>query len=91
LGSVPSVPALLSKATLESTLAGVVAAIFCYSTLISPVTLAALAMRRRMPDAWFSSSIVLYATGIVLAASLAIAGVVYRIVYKQTGGTVPRP
>lgn len=78
------------KVILESALAGIVAAIFCYSNLIPPATLASLAIRRRMPDAWFSSSITWYAAGAVLIASVAIAAVVYRIVYKQIGGTVPR-
>jgi hypothetical protein len=62
------------KAIFESALAGVVAAIFSYSALISPATHAAIDMRRRMPDAWFSSSIVWYATAVVLGISLVVAG-----------------
>ena len=79
------------KAIFESVLAGIVAAIVSYFVLISPATLAALAIRRRLPDAWFSSAIVWYATAGVLVASLAIAGVVCRVVYKQTAGPAPRP
>jgi hypothetical protein len=79
------------KAIFASALAGIVAAIFSYSVLISPATLAALAIRRKMPDSWFSSAIVWYATAVVLVISVAIAGVVHRIVYKQTGGAAARP
>jgi hypothetical protein len=77
------------KAIFESVLAGIVAAIFSYLALISPATHAAIDIRRRMPDAWFSSSIVWYATAVVLGISLVIAGIVYRIVYRQAAG--PRP
>jgi len=54
----------------------------CYFSLISPATHAALALRRSMPDAWFSSSVTWYALGAVLLASAAIAVVVSRKVYK---------
>lgn len=73
------------KAVVESTLAGIVVAVFSYFTLISPATLAALAVRRRMPAAWFSSSIVWYATGAVLIISFAIAAVACRMVYRHIG------
>jgi len=72
------------KATFESVLAAIAAAIFSYIILNTPATLAAFAIRRRMPDAWFSSSIVWYATAVVLTTSVTIAAVVFRIVYKQT-------
>jgi hypothetical protein len=77
------------KAIVESAVAGIVAAIFSYLALISPAIHAAIDVRRRMPEAWFSSSIVWYATAVVLGISLVIAGAVYRIVYRQTAG--PRP
>ena len=70
------------KKILRSTLAGVVTAMTCYFSLISPATHAALALRRSMPDAWFSSSVTWYALGAVLLASAAIAVVVSRKVYK---------
>ena len=38
------------KVLVEGILAGVVSAIFCYWALISPATLAAIAIRRKMPD-----------------------------------------
>jgi preprotein translocase subunit SecY len=74
------------KAIFEGAVAAFFAAIFSYFVFTSPATMAALAIRRRMPDAWFSSSIVLYATAVVFIASMAMAIMVFRIVYKQTRG-----
>jgi hypothetical protein len=71
------------KAIFEGALAAIVVTVFSYRFLRVPATLAALAIERRMPDAWFSSSIVFYASAAVLVASVAIAGVVFRIVYKH--------
>ena len=71
------------KAALEGILAGVVSAIFSYHVLVSPATVAAIAIRRKMPDAWFSGLIVWYATFAVIGVSIVIAGVTCRIVYKH--------
>jgi hypothetical protein len=79
-----------SKAILQSALAGIVAAALSYSVLITPAELAALAIRRRIPDAWFSSSVLWYATAIVLGISVVTASVAFRIVYKRAAGTAPR-
>lgn len=78
------------KAILEGILAGAISAIFAYFVLISPATVAAIAIRRRMPDAWFSGLITWYAGFAVLAASMITAGVAYRIVYKHVGRSTPR-
>jgi len=78
------------KAVVEGILAGVISAIFCYGALISPATVAAIAIRRKMPDAWFSSSIVWYATSAVIGVSLAVAGIACRMIYKHVAGSIPR-
>jgi len=81
-----------SKAIFQSALAGIVVAAVSYSALITPAELGALAIRRRIPDAWLSSSILWYATAVVLVISLAIAVAVCRTVYKLIrggGGAVP--
>jgi len=72
-----------TKGLVEGILAGAVSAIFCYSALISPATVAALAIRRKMPEAWFSSSIISYAMLAVIGISMVLAGVVCRIIYKH--------
>ena len=77
------------KAIFEGSLAGVISAILSYSALISPATVAAIAIRRKMPDAWFSGLIVWYATFVVIGVSIVIAGVGYRIVYKHVVGSAP--
>jgi uncharacterized membrane protein YhaH (DUF805 family) len=71
------------KPIVEGVLAGIVLAVFCYLALISPATLAAIAVRRRMPDAWFSGLITWYATFAVIGVSIAVAGVACRMVYKH--------
>ena len=72
-----------TKAILESTLVGVILAIMCYFVLISPATAAALAIRGKMPDAWFSGLIVWYATFFVIGVSIVIASIAWRMVYKH--------
>jgi hypothetical protein len=79
------------KAVFESILAGVVAAILCYSLLISPATVAAIAIRLKMPDAWFSGLIVWYATFVVIGVSIIIALVACRMVYKHVLRTISKP
>jgi NhaP-type Na+/H+ or K+/H+ antiporter len=78
------------KAIFEGILAGVISAIVSYYALISPATVAAIAMRRKMPDAWFSGLIVWYATFIVIGVSIVIAGVACRMVYKHIAESAPR-
>jgi predicted phage tail protein len=72
-----------TKALVEGILAGVVSAIFCYWALITPATFAALAIRRRMPDAWFSGLITWYAMFAVIGISMVVAGVACRMIYKH--------
>ena len=71
------------KIIFKSALAGMAAAIVTCFVLNAPVTRAALNVRQRMPEAWFSSSIVLYAMAVVLICSIAIGSVVFGIAYKR--------
>jgi hypothetical protein len=72
-----------TKALVEGILAGAVSAIFCYWALISPATLAAIAIRRKMPDAWFSGLITWYAMFAVIVVSIVVAGIACRMIYKH--------
>ena len=74
----------------EVILFGVMVATLSYLALISPATLAALAIRRKMPDASFSGLIVLYATFIVIGLSIVIAGFACRMVCKDVAGAAPK-
>ena len=74
-----------AKRFFQTVLAGIVSAIFSYYALSSPAIRIALIIRRRMPDAWFESSILWCAEGVALGFSLVIAGIVCRIVYKHAG------
>ena len=78
------------KAILEGIFVGVISAILSYYALISPATVAAIAMRRKMPDAWFSGLIVWYATFIVILVSIVVAGVASRVVYRHVADSAPR-
>jgi predicted phage tail protein len=75
-----------TKAVFESILAGVVLAIFSYAALISRATLAAIAIRHKMPDAWFAGLITWYAMFVVLGVSLVVGGVTCRFVHKHQAG-----
>ena len=77
------------KAVLEGILAGQISAGLSYSALISGATVTAIAMRRKLPDAWFSGLIVWYATFIVILVSIVIAAVAYRVVYKYAAESAP--
>jgi NhaP-type Na+/H+ or K+/H+ antiporter len=77
------------KAVLEGILAGLISAVLSYTALISRATVIAIAMRRKMPDAWFSASIVWYATFMVILVSIVIAAVAYRVVYKYAAESTP--
>jgi len=70
------------KAALEGILAGIISSVLSYSAIISRASVTAIAMRRKMPDAWFSGSIVWYATFIVILVSIVVGAVAYRVVYK---------
>ena len=74
------------KALVEGILTGIVLAIFCYWVLISPATLAAIAVERRMPDTWFSGLLTWYAMFAVIGVSIVVAGVACRMVYKHASG-----
>ena len=78
------------KAILEATLAGAISAIFCYGALISPATFAAIAIRRKMPGAWFAGLIEWYAIFAVIGVSMAVAGVACRMIYKHVAGSSPK-
>lgn len=77
------------KAIFEGILAGIISAILSYYVLISRATIAAIMIRRKMPDAWFSGLIVWYATFVVIGISIVIAGVACRMVYKHVTGSRP--
>ena len=74
----------------EGILLGVIVAMLSYLVLIFPATIAALAIHRKMPDAWFSSSIVWYAKFIAIGLSIVIAGLACRMVYKDIPGAAPK-
>jgi hypothetical protein len=67
------------KAVFEGILAGLISGVLSYSAFISRATFTAIAMRAKMPDAWFPGLIVWYATSIVILVSIAIAEVAYRV------------
>jgi hypothetical protein len=75
------------KALFESALTGVVTALLSYYVLITPATLAALRLRRKMPDASLSSMITWYAAFGVIGVSLVLAGVACRLVYRHVAGS----
>jgi hypothetical protein len=77
-----------TRAVFESILAGVVLPIFSYAALLSPATLAAIAIGHKMPDAWFAGLITWHARFVVLGVSLVVAGVTGRFVYKQRAGSM---
>jgi cell division protein FtsX len=72
------------KYVFESILAGTIAAIFSYAALVRPLTLAALKLRNKTPEAWFASSIVLYADILVVMISIAVALSAFFKVYRHT-------
>jgi hypothetical protein len=71
-------------AVFAAIVAGIVSAIVSYSALISRGTLAAVAIRRKFPNAWFSGSITWYAAFVVIGVSLGIAGAAFWMVYKHS-------
>jgi len=78
------------KAVLESIAVGVILAILSYRELKVPAYLAAVALRRKMPDAWFSGLITWYVLIVVIGISMVLAGVACRMVYKHVAGSTPR-
>jgi hypothetical protein len=79
-----------TKAIFEGILAGIISAVVSYRVLISPAILAAITVRRKMPDAWFSGLIEWYATFVVIGVSIVIAGVACRTVYKHVAESASR-
>ena len=71
------------RAFVEGLLAGLISAILCYRALISPAILTALAIRRKMPHAWFSGLVTWYATLPVIGVSIAVAAVAFRKIYEH--------
>ena len=78
------------KAVFEGILAGVVLGILSYFVFVSPATVAAIAIRHKMPDAWFSGLVVWYATFVVIGVSIVIAGVACWMVYKRVLRSTPK-
>lgn len=74
------------KTIAESALAGLVTALFSYWLLITPAILAAVEIRRKYPEAWFSGLIVWYASFAVIGTSLILAAVAFRKVYQYLAG-----
>ncbi len=71
------------KAVAETVLAGFVMAAISYWQLITPATLVALSIRRKNPEAWFSSMIVWYAAFAVIGISLIVAVIASRMFYRH--------
>jgi hypothetical protein len=71
-----------TKAFVEGIVTGIVAGVVCYRALSWPALHAAIAIRRKMPEAWFSSFITWYAIFAVIGLSIVVAGIVCRKVYK---------
>jgi NhaP-type Na+/H+ or K+/H+ antiporter len=77
------------KAAIEGISVGFVSIALSYWALIAPATLAAISIRRKFPDAWFSGLIVWYATFVVIAVSIIIGGVACPVIYKHTARSTP--
>ena len=77
------------KIVSASILAGAVFGVFSYCVFSDSATLAALAIRRKMPNAWFSGLIVWYAHFALIALSIVIAGIAFRMVYRYATRSVP--
>lgn len=78
-----------TKAILEGILVAVISAILSYNILISPATMTAIAIRRKMPGAWFAGLIVWYAMFVVIGLSTVIAGIAFRLIHKRAAGASP--
>jgi hypothetical protein len=78
------------KAAIEGIVVGFISLALSYQLLISPATLAALSIRRKFPDAWFSGLITWYATFAVIAVAIGIGGVACRLVFKQVSESTSR-
>lgn len=72
------------KAVFGSIVAAAVAAVACYRGLLWPAISAALLIRGKMPDAWFSGLILFYAISADILVSLAVGGLAYWKVYKYS-------
>lgn len=78
------------KAIFEGTLAGLIAALLSYGVLISPATLAAVAIRTRMPQPWFSGLITWYAAFAVIGVSIVAGALAGGSVYRHLVGSVAK-
>jgi len=78
-----------TKAVVEGIFVGFVSMALSYWLLISPATLAAISIRHKFPNAWFSGLIVWYATFVVIAMSIVIGGAACRVVYIHTARSIP--
>jgi hypothetical protein len=70
-------------------LVGVISTALSYGTLITPATTAAISIRRKLPEAWFSGLITWYAEFVVIGASIVIGGAAFRVVYKHIARPTP--
>jgi hypothetical protein len=78
------------KAVVETFVVGILVAGLSYRALISPATMAAIAIRHKMPNAWFSGLVTWYAAFAVCGVSAVIAAVVCRMVYRHADGSSPK-
>lgn len=79
------------KAIVEGVMAGLVTAMVSYHTLIAPVTLAALKIGHKHADGpLFLSMFAWYAAPAVMCASIVLAGVASRLVYKHVAESARR-
>jgi hypothetical protein len=71
------------KAILTSAAVGLSVAVLSFEGLETPATLTAVALRHKMPDAWFSGLVVWYASFTDLGISIAIGAIASRMIYKR--------
>lgn len=74
------------RVAFQSVLAGLFAMLLAYRGLLTPAMLSALAIRRRMPDASFSSTITWCAEFLILSVSLVLGLIIARIVFRHAAG-----
>jgi glucan phosphoethanolaminetransferase (alkaline phosphatase superfamily) len=71
------------KTIFGSALAGVISMALSYYILLTPVTLIAISIRRKMPEAWFAGLIVWYALFFVLTVSAVVGIAASTLLYKD--------
>lgn len=67
--------------------AGIIALILSFSLLRPAAEVCAVVIRRHWPEAWFSSSTVLYCEFLAAVLSLAAAVTVGRYTFKRSAGS----